>query len=67
MRTIIENVTQIDPVLGEDHKNVGFYAWTDDDDTLFWSISLPMEIEEDAFDSMIAEWRQLAWLQLMRL
>ncbi|MGI0528009.1 hypothetical protein [Rhizobium giardinii] len=63
---IIENVEQIDPTLGEDGLTVGFYGWTDDDETYFWSISLPMKIEEDAFEDMLTEWRELGWLQLMR-
>ncbi|WP_246827543.1 hypothetical protein [Rhizobium croatiense] len=47
--------TQIDPVLVEDGRNVAFYAWKDDDETIFRSISLPMRIAEDAFEDLLSE------------
>ncbi|MGO7787368.1 hypothetical protein ACC703_07805 [Rhizobium ruizarguesonis] len=57
-------VTQIDPVLAEDGRNVAFYAWKDDDEAIFWSISLPMRIEEAAFDDMLPAWVELGWKML---
>jgi hypothetical protein len=59
-------VSQIDPVLAEDGRNVAFYAWKDDDETIFWSISLPMTIEENAFEDLRSDWVELGWLMLMQ-
>ncbi len=61
-----KDVVQIDPTLGEDGLNVGFYAWAADDEVFFWSISLPMKIEEDAFEDLLTEWRELAWIDLLQ-
>ncbi|MGN7878568.1 hypothetical protein [Ensifer sp. 22460] len=66
MRTIIDNVVQIDPVLGEDGRNIGFYCWDDDDEVFFFSVGLPMQVSEDAFEDLLVEWRQLGWELLMR-
>ncbi|EGE59340.1 UNVERIFIED_ORG: Fe-S cluster biogenesis protein NfuA [Rhizobium esperanzae] len=60
----VHAVTQIDPVLAEDGRNVAFYGWKDDDETIFWSISLPMAIEEDVFESLLPEWVELGWKML---
>ncbi|WP_106795305.1 hypothetical protein [Rhizobium sp. H4] len=62
----VDDVLQIDVVLTEDHLNVGFYAWGAEDETIFWSISLPMMVEEAAFDDMVPEWVELGWLLLKR-
>ncbi|MGR9135659.1 hypothetical protein [Rhizobium leguminosarum] len=64
----VDDVQQIDPELVEDGRSVCFYGWTADDDlTLVWSVALPMEINEDAFEDLLLEWRQLGWLLLVRL
>ena len=61
------DVEQIDPVLGDDGRSVFFYGHTpDDDQTYTWSIKLPMVIEESAFEDMLTEWRELAWIDLLR-
>ncbi|NKK84504.1 hypothetical protein GFL80_09475 [Rhizobium leguminosarum bv. viciae] len=62
----VDDVTQVDVVLCEDHRTVGFYAWTNDDEVTFWTISLPMVIEEDAFEDLMVEWRRLGWSLLMQ-
>lgn len=63
----VHDIEQVDAVLSEDGRSVGIYGHTpDDDQTFFWSINLPMLIEEDAFDDMITEWRQVGWEMLMR-
>ncbi|WP_434711990.1 hypothetical protein NMA58_00750 [Rhizobium sp. YTUHZ045] len=63
----VDEVEQIDVTLCESGRNVGFYAWGADDETIFWSIPLPMMVEEDAFEDLSVEWRQLGWLLLRRL
>lgn len=60
----VDDVEQVDAVLCEDGRNVGFYAWGADDETIFWSISLPMMVEEAAFEDLLVEWRRLGWLLL---
>ncbi|WP_049733862.1 hypothetical protein [Rhizobium ecuadorense] len=62
----VDDISQVDPVLCEDGRNVGFYAWTDDDETFFWSIPLPMMVEEVAFESLLPEWVELGWKMLMQ-
>ncbi|MBB2692182.1 UNVERIFIED_ORG: hypothetical protein GGI62_003352 [Rhizobium esperanzae] len=62
----VDDVSQIDAVLTEDGRNVGFYAWGADDETIFWSISLPMRIEEVAFDDMLPAWVELGWQMVMQ-
>ncbi len=59
-------VVQVDPILCEDGRNVAFYAWKDDDEMIFWSISLPMAIEEDVFEDLRSDWVELGWLMLMQ-
>ncbi|NKK85540.1 hypothetical protein GFL80_14980 [Rhizobium leguminosarum bv. viciae] len=59
-------VVQVDPVLCEDGRTVGFYGWTDDNQATFWTISLPMMVEEDAFEDLLPAWRQLGWSLLMQ-
>lgn len=62
----VDAVTQIDPVLAEDGRHVAFYGWTDGDETIFWTIPLPMTVEEDAFEDLLLEWRELGWQMLMQ-
>ncbi|MDK4731563.1 hypothetical protein [Rhizobium sp. CNPSo 3490] len=41
------DIVQVDEVLCEDGCSVCFYGHTsDDDETFFWSVRLPMRIEE---------------------
>ncbi|MGO8496838.1 hypothetical protein [Rhizobium croatiense] len=57
-----DDIEQIDPELAEDGRSVCFYGHTpDDDETFFWSVSLPMMIEEAAFEDLLPEWRELGW------
>ncbi|TBD37722.1 MULTISPECIES: hypothetical protein [Rhizobium] len=62
----VDDIVQVDPELAEDGRNVGFYAWGADGETIFWSISLPMVVNEDAFEDLLLEWRRLGWLLLMQ-
>ncbi|MGR9399309.1 hypothetical protein ACU8M5_06020 [Rhizobium leguminosarum] len=63
----VDDVQQVDAVLCEDGRNVGFYAWRADDESTFWSISLgPMIVNEDAFDDMLPEWVTLGWEMLVQ-
>ncbi|MGO7174335.1 hypothetical protein ACCT06_10670 [Rhizobium ruizarguesonis] len=61
----VDDVTQVDAVLCEDGRNVGFYAWRDDE-SIFWSITLPMTIEESVFEDLMPEWRELGWQMVMQ-
>ncbi|WP_259668864.1 hypothetical protein [Rhizobium sp. NLR8a] len=61
------DIEQVDPVLTEDGRSVCFYGHTpDEDQTFIWSIRLPMVIEEDAFEELLAEWRELGWQHWMQ-
>ncbi len=62
----VHDIEQVDAVLCEGGRNVGFYGWTDDDETLFWSISLPMVIDEGAFEGLLPEWVNLGWQLLLQ-
>ncbi|MGO6704708.1 hypothetical protein [Rhizobium ruizarguesonis] len=62
----VYDVQQIDPELAEGGRSVCFYGWGADGETIFWSISLPMVVNEDAFEDLLLEWRRLGWLMLKR-
>ncbi|TAZ83591.1 hypothetical protein ELH72_10240 [Rhizobium ruizarguesonis] len=62
----VDDIVQVDPELAEDGRSVCFYGWTADRETIFWSISLPMMVNEDAFEDLLLEWRRLGWLLLMQ-
>ncbi|MGO7570308.1 hypothetical protein ACC738_22540 [Rhizobium ruizarguesonis] len=63
----VDDIVQVDPELAEDGRSVCFYAWGAGDDlTLVWSVSLPMMVNEDAFEDLLLEWRRLGWLLLMQ-
>ncbi|PDS74696.1 hypothetical protein [Rhizobium sp. L43] len=63
----VDDIEQVDAVLCEDGRNVAFYGHTSDDDqTFFFSVSLPMTIEEDAFEDLLPEWRELGWQHWMQ-
>ncbi len=62
----VDDVVQIDAVLCESGRNVGFYAWGADHETCFWSICLPMTIEEHCFEDLLPEWRELGWQMVMQ-
>lgn len=56
----VDDIEQVDAVLSEDGRSVCFYGHTpDDDQTFFWSINLPIVIEEDAF--LVREWMEVGW------
>ncbi|MDC7742478.1 hypothetical protein [Rhizobium binxianense] len=63
----VHDIEQVDAVLCEDGRNVGFYAWRADDESIFWSIPLPMVIQEDAFEDLLPAWVELGWSLLTRL
>lgn len=61
------DIEQVDAVLCEDGRSVGFYGHTsDDDETFFFSVPLPIMIEENAFEELLPEWVELGWLLLKR-
>lgn len=63
----VNDIEQIDPELVEGGRRVCFYAWSADDDlTLVWSVSLPMEINEATFLDLLPAWRTLGWRMLRR-
>ncbi|WP_259666161.1 hypothetical protein [Rhizobium lentis] len=65
MMMTADDVEQVDAVLSDDGCSVFFYGHTpDDDETFFWSVSLPMRIEDAAFDDMLPEWVDLGWKML---
>jgi hypothetical protein len=67
MTMTFADIEQIDATLSEDGRSVCFYGHTpDEDQTFFWSITLPMMVEEDAFEDLLPAWRQLGWSLLMQ-
>jgi len=56
-----DDIEQIDATLSEDGRSVCFYGHTpDEDQTFFWSVSLPMPITEGAF--LNEEWQAIGWI-----
>lgn len=60
----IHDIEQVNACLSEDGSSVCFYGHTpDEDQTFFWSISLPMPITEWAF--LYEEWCEVGRLHWM--
>lgn len=67
MTMTFADIEQVDPVLSDDGRSVCFYGHTpDEDQTFFWSISLPMRIAEDVFEGLLPDWRELGWQHWMQ-
>ncbi|MGO6783506.1 hypothetical protein [Rhizobium ruizarguesonis] len=67
MTMTFADIEQVDPVLSEDGRSVCFFGHTpDEDQTFFWSIGLPMMVEEDVFENLLPEWREVGWQMVMQ-